>query len=770
MTDNVIYNNPFNVIGYEFRSFDGTGNNENNFELGSAGAALINIAPLDYGDGFSTPSGANRANPRVISNLVADQTENIPSDRGLTNLIWAFGQFLDHDLDLVPETDEEVSIHVPTGDPDLDPEATGEVEIPLGNSDFIDGTGTDPSNPRQLLNNITAWIDGSNIYGSDDRRAWFLRSFESGKLKVSNGNLLPFNDGSVENDDPRGGDPTRLFVAGDTRSNENSVLVSMHTLFVREHNRIAEELGNAHSEWSDEQIFQRARDINIAQYQSIIYNEYLPSLLGVNALPEYQGYDSDIEVGINRTFASAAFRFGHTQLSSGIPRLDNNGETIEQGDLTLAEVFFRSTDVVQETGIDPIFRGIASSLSQNIDTKVIDDVRNLLFGGGGSVSGRDLFAINIQRARLHGLADYNTIRESFGLDRVTGFADITSDLELQAKLEDIYEGDVNNIDAFVGLLAEDRVPSTAVGETLQAVLVEQFVTLRNGDRFYYENTFSNREIRQIERTTFSDIIRRNTDTTIIQDNAFSLLNEGTNRRDILNGGLGNDSIYGNNGRDRILANAGDDFISGGRGRDTIEGGSGDDNLNGDRGRDRILGNEGDDFISGGRGRDTIEGGSGNDTLNGDRDRDRISGNEGDDFISGGRGRDTIEGGSGDDTLNGGAEIDRLTGGAGADDFVFGETGLDLRHLGLDFIEDFNAEEDRIVVNQATFANLSGNISFGVADGITTPRNSSSTIVYEKSTGLLFYNQNGSAPGLGNGRAFARLNSGLDLTTANFDVV
>ena len=188
MTDNLINNNPFSSSDYEFRSFDGTGNNLNNFQLGSAGSAIINLAPLDYDNGFSTPSGQNRLNPRTISNALAAQTEDIPSDRGLTNLIWAFGQFLDHDLDLVPESSEDASIDVPSGDPLLDPEATGDVTIPLGDSAFIEGTGTDPTNPRQLPNNITSWLDGSNIYGSEEHRAEFLRSFEGGKLKVSEGN------------------------------------------------------------------------------------------------------------------------------------------------------------------------------------------------------------------------------------------------------------------------------------------------------------------------------------------------------------------------------------------------------------------------------------------------------------------------------------------------------------------------------------------------------------------------------------------------------
>lgn len=527
MTETLINNNPFNFENLTFRSFDGTGNNLHNFHYGSAGSPLLNIAPLDYGNGYSTPSGSDRPNPRIISNAVALQTEEVPSDRQLTNLIWAFGQFLDHDLDLVPGGSNEdlealgieVNIPVPAGDSWLDPEGTGTVIIPIDDSSYIPGTGTDASNPRQLPNNITAWIDGSNIYGSDDHRASFLRTFDDGKLKVSAGNLLPFNDGSIENDDPRGGDPTRLFVAGDVRANENSVLVSMHTLFVREHNRLADLLDDIHPDWNDEQIFQRARAINIAQYQSIIYNEYLPALLGVDAIPDYSGYDSSINPSISRTFASAAFRFGHSQLSSQIPRLDNHGAEIAEGNLTLSEVFFRSADVVQEAGIDPILRGVSSSLSQSVDTQIIDDVRNLLFRFGPDAIGRDLFSLNLQRGRLHGLADYNTIREAFGLEPVHSFGEITSDTELQHQLESLYE-DVNDIDAFVGLLAEEHVPGAAVGETVQTVLLQQFMALREGDRFYYENQFSAEEIAEIEDTSLADIIINNTDTTEIQDNVF----------------------------------------------------------------------------------------------------------------------------------------------------------------------------------------------------------------------------------------------------------
>ena len=549
----------------------------------------------------------------------------------------------------------------------------------MSESGYISGTGTDPSNPRQLPNGITSWIDGSNIYGSDTERANFLRTEQEGKLKLSSGKLLPFNDGTQDNDNPRGTDPTSLFIAGDVRANENSVLVSMHTLFAREHNRIAGELALAHPDWTDEQIYQRARDINIAQYQSIIYNEYLPSLLGLDVLPEYNGYDAEIDPSITRAFANAAFRFGHSQLSSEISRLDPQGNEILEGSLTLADVFFRSAAVVQETGIDPILRGVASSLSQNIDPKTIDDVRNLLFGFGANAVGRDLFAININRGRINGLADYNTIREAYGLNKVNSFAEITSDAQLQTQLANLY-GTVDNIDAFAGLLAEDHVPGAAVGETIRTILVHQFVALRDGDRFYYKNTFSPEEIAIIEQTTFSDIIRRNTNTNIIQDNAFSLLNEGTIASEILNGGLGQDTIYGYGGNDEIKGNGANDLLFGNLGNDTLLGGKGADTLNGGNDNDLLQGQDGNDLLYGNLGADILYGGDGNDLLQGNLGNDSLIGNVGEDSLFGGEGEDTLEGGNDNDLLQGQEGNDLLFGNAGADN-IFGDNGFDILYGG-----------------------------------------------------------------------------------------
>ena len=615
MNHNTINNNIYCAGSNNFYSLDGTDNNINNTNYGAVGSHLLNTAPLDYGDGISTPAGADRANARVISNALAQQDDIIASDRGLTNLIWAFGQFVDHDIVLSPENHDAqpVVINVPLGDRDLDPTGMGKVIIPLDKTAFSEGTGTDINNPAQIENNITAWLDGSNIYGSDKERNKYLREFAGGRLKVSEGDLLPFGDEHISNANPSRQQPHHLFAAGDIRANENSVLVSMHTLFVREHNRIAGELATAHPDWQDDELYNRARQINIAQYQSIVYNEYLPSLLGTDALPEYSGYDSTINPSIDRSFSSAAFRVGHTQISSEILRLDTEGNEIAEGNLTLADAFFRSTDVVKESGIDSILRGVGSSLSQNVDLKLIDDLRNLLFKFGPQDIGRDLFAINIERGRVNGVSDYNTVRESFGLDKVTTFAEISSDVEIQNQLESLYD-DVDNIDLYVGLLAEDHLTDAAVGETFQTIIGQQFVSLREGDRLYYENIFTPKEIAKINDITLADIIRLNTDTTVIQDNAFSLLNEGTAEADYLKGGLGDDTIIGAAGYDTLEGYAGDDKLRGGLGNDNLDGGDGNDTLIGGQNFDRLNGGDGDDVLIGNHGIDILNGGAGNDLF------------------------------------------------------------------------------------------------------------------------------------------------------------
>lgn len=492
----------------EPRSFDGTGNNLANPEWGSTGEQFTRRAPADYADGVSAPAGEDRPSPREISNVVMDQDESILNDRRLSAMIWQWGQFIDHDLDLsltqTGDSAETLPIAVPTGDPDFDPNSTGTATIPFTRTIYDPATGDAVGNEREQINSITAYMDGSQVYGSDQATADSLREFSGGRLKTSGDNLLPT-------------DANGFFQAGDIRVNEQVGLISMQTLWVREHNRIADKIASDHPELTDEQIYQKARSLVIGELQAITYNEFLPALLGRDAIRPYSGYKADVNVDVSNLFATAAYRFGHSTLSSEILRLNDDGTTAAEGNLTLAGSFF-NTSAITDYGIDSLLKGLASQQMQEVDVHVIDDVRNFLFGPPGA-GGLDLASLNIQRGRDHGLPSYNDAREQYGLPRVTSFSQITSDAEVAANLEEVY-GSVENIDVWVGGLAEDHVRGASVGPLVRAVLVDQFTRTRDGDRYWYQNSLTGRDLEMVSRTSLSDVIERNTDLTSVQQNAF----------------------------------------------------------------------------------------------------------------------------------------------------------------------------------------------------------------------------------------------------------
>jgi hypothetical protein len=519
------------LLAGDFRTIDGSNNNVAHPSWGQTYTDFLRLSPAAYSDGSSAPAGANRPSARVVSNVIADQGDtNTPNDRGLSGMIYVFGQFLDHDTDLIePATYENgqyccpFPIPVPKGDPYFDPNGTGTQQIDFYRSKWDPYTGYSQSNPRQQPNEITAWIDASMVYGSDPTRAAALRTFSGGRLKTSAGNLLPFNTLGLpnQNDGPLPDDS--MFLAGDIRANENIQLTAMQTLFVREHNWWADQIHYTHQLLSDETVYQLARQIVGAEIQVITYKEFLPALLGPGALPAYTGYKPAVNGSISNEFATSAFRFGHSTLNNVVPRLDNNGKVIPEGNLDLTNAFFNPTLLDpslpnHEGDIDPLLKGAATIQAQEIDTLVVGDVRNFLFGPPGS-GGFDLDALNIQRGRDHGLADYNTMRQYFGLSKVTSFAQITSNVAVQQELQSLY-GTVDNIDAYVGGLAEDHVAGGSVGPLFRAILVDQFTRLRDGDRYWYQNVFTGTQLYYLENDSLAQIIRRNTSITKLQPNVF----------------------------------------------------------------------------------------------------------------------------------------------------------------------------------------------------------------------------------------------------------
>ena len=492
----------------EARTMDGWGNNLNDPTMGMAGATQLRDTDARYADGV----GAMMPGPdaRVVSNAIGQQTIT-GNAAGLSAMFWQWGQFVDHDIVRTDAGGAFEPMFAPAGDPVFPAGAM----IPFSRS----APGTDASGVNAYQNQITSFLDGSGVYGSDDTRAAALRSFEGGHLATDADGFMTRNTAGMDNANDGFLPAETMFLAGDVRANEQAGLTAMHTVFVREHNLWADRLAAENPTWDDEQIYQGARKIVGAEIQSVTYNEWLPAMLGSDAMGDYAGYDSSVDAGISLEFSTAAFRFGHSMLNETLARLNADGSAYAAGDLTLHENFFNPDTITGDGALDALLRGMSAQEAEELDTQVAGGVRNMLFGDPG-MGGMDLLAANIMRGRDHGIGSFNDIREAYGLDRLASWDELTSDTDLLTSLSMLYSS-VDDVDAWVGLVAEDHLDGSIAGETLSAVLIDQFSRLRDGDRFYYLNDPALLGyLDEIDSTTLGDIFCRNTGITCFDGSVF----------------------------------------------------------------------------------------------------------------------------------------------------------------------------------------------------------------------------------------------------------
>ena len=553
--------------------------NANSFN-GHAGATQTRLADPGYEDSYDSPAGTRRKSAREISNLVGKQEFDTENARQLSDMVWAWGQFIDHDIVDTQGGSEQFNIEIPEDDPLLN-------RFPgVSHFDFtrshavVDGQGV-----RQQQNVTTALIDASAVYGFTEETTESLRTGEGGKLKthLEQGELLPILTGRQGPE----------FHAGDHRATENPLLSSVHTIWVREHNRLSDEIAEQSPGLSDQEIFDKAKAIVTGLIQNITYNEFLPALLVNDSLDPYEGYDSSVDPGISTEFATAAFRIGHTLISNGLTKVDTHGHSEES--IALKDSFFNIQHLL-DGDLDSILNGASQTVAQEIDTKVVDGLRDFLFSGApagsdGTAPALDLAARNIQRGRDHGIADYNSLRVAVGLEATNSFNEISSNPEVVAMLQEAY-ATVDDIDAFVGGLAEDHVNGGSVGELFSTIIANQFANIRTGDENWFEinvNGLSQNEIEAIRVTTFADVIKRNSGLQDLEENVFFV------RDDVIRGSRGDDVLGKGGGDDTLFAFAGNDFLIGGLGDDNLHGGSGDDTLSGGAGDDRLIGGNGSDI-------------------------------------------------------------------------------------------------------------------------------------------------------------------------------
>ena len=225
------------------------------------------------------------------------------------------------------------------------------------------------------INVNTHWLDGSHIYGSSATIADNLRDKSSGlgQLKISlspSGRpLLPITGGQSS------------FQAGDRRATEQPLLTVMHTLFVREHNRVCQKLSAIFPGRNEEFYYQKARSVVVAKWQHIVYNEYLPILVGpdlaakVNVL---RGTDPAGDPAIYNEFATAAYRMGHSMLKSFIRLLDNDGALTTKS-YFLGDSFLSGARLLDADYLDSALRGLVGTPVQKVDNCFADDITSQLF-------------------------------------------------------------------------------------------------------------------------------------------------------------------------------------------------------------------------------------------------------------------------------------------------------------------------------------------------------------------------------------------------------
>jgi len=529
-----------------YPSADGSCNNLENPMLGAAISPFKRFLNSVYQDGSNAArtlsvTGAVLPNPRLVSRaLMNDNTEfeNVFSD-----LLVYFGQWLAHDFAEIIDTkvDDQFVFCPCEGTQDSNclsyPLPPFDAKLTQSCFEFTRSQSASISNKREQTNHLSSFIDGSQVYGKDESFQHEIRSFVNGRLATSVENYLPRSEtdfGCSANFD------LQCFVGGEDRASENLALTSVHTLWMRSHNNLADGLRSRHRNWNDEQLYQEARKINLALMQHVIYNEWLPVIVGQDdALKPrtsgyFNGYDNKVDPSLANEFGVAAFRFGHTLIRNSLDRYNLNHQNINSV-VELSSIIFDVTEATNTSGglggLEKIFMGLLEQPTSKFDSSVVDTLQNHLFefnDGNGGIIALDLAATNINRGRDHGVPAYHRYRQMCGSPIINNWADYADVMTAEniARLTAVYASP-RDVDLFVGGLHETPVSGNVVGPTFACIIKKQFEDLKKGDRFYYENgpsntAFSQQQLDEIRKVTMSGLICETFGLNTIQSNAFKM--------------------------------------------------------------------------------------------------------------------------------------------------------------------------------------------------------------------------------------------------------
>uniref|UniRef100_A0A2K6GJJ4 Thyroid peroxidase n=1 Tax=Propithecus coquereli TaxID=379532 RepID=A0A2K6GJJ4_PROCO len=566
---------PNTCLADKYRLITGACNNREHPRWGASNTALARWLPPVYEDGFSQPRGWNRGFlyngfplppvREVTRQVIQVSNEAVTEDDQYSDLLTVWGQYIGHDIAFTPQSTSRAAfwggvdcrlscenqspcfpIQLPENAPPARPAC-----LPFYRSSAACGTGDQGSllgnlsraNPRQQMNGLTSFLDASTVYGSSPAAERQLRNWTSaeGLLRVNTRHrdagraYLPFAPRAAPPAcAPEPGVPgaarAPCFLAGEGRASEVPSLTALHTLWLREHNRLAAALKALNAHWSADTTYQEARKIVGALHQIITLRDYVPKILGPAAFEQhvgpYDGYDPTVNPTVSNVFSTAAFRFGHATVHPLVRRLDADFQ--EHRDLPrlhLRDVFFNPWRLIQEGGLDPLLRGLlASPAKLQVQGQLVNqELTERLFVLPNS-STLDLASINLQRGRDHGLPGYNAWRRFCGLPRLETPAHLQAAVANQSvadKIMALYRHP-DNIDVWLGGLAENFLPGARTGPLFACVIGKQMKALRDGDRFWWENgpVFTDAQRRELRKHSLSRVICDNTGLARVPADAF----------------------------------------------------------------------------------------------------------------------------------------------------------------------------------------------------------------------------------------------------------
>ncbi|XP_062573135.1 peroxidase-like protein [Saccostrea cucullata] len=547
------YERPLCDVSDPYRRTDGQCNNLFEPLLGSALTPQQRVLPAAYDDFIDTPrtrsvTGGILPSARTVSNNVFQYLGGgmTPVSAVFSTYLTHHGQFIDHDVIATPseqlgtpenpraildccfpvneKPDACFNIFVPQPDPFFPPNRYC--------MNFVRHAGAPPlrceNGVRQQINQRTAFVDGSMIYGSDLILEGNLRLGAFGRLAENFQNLLPPH--------PEGCPAeimTRFhcFIAGDHRPSETPTLTIPHITWLRRHNLIADALRQATGIQDDEILFQEAKRIVIAELQHVTYNEFLPAVLDNFHMTSFNlrsspfghanVYSPQIDPRTINAFGVAAYRMGHSLVRNTVGH-DRGVGGVQSFPVSQ---HFERPDLMFNNGYEYMARWMSREPKSRGDRFLVDGIRNRLFEfppvdgmHPSETLSFDLGALNVQRGRDHGIPSYNAYRQFCGLQRAVFFANVPGGLvdhspQAAAALQQTYSHP-DDLDLFAGGMSETPRQGSILGPTFQCLIAFQFSLYKHGDRFWYERTFQENplaaftpaELAQIKQTRYSKIL------------------------------------------------------------------------------------------------------------------------------------------------------------------------------------------------------------------------------------------------------------------------